>query len=404
MYDAIIVGARCAGAPTAMLLARQGYRVLVVDRATFPSDTFRCHGIMHPGIVRLRRWGLLDRVIASNCPPVTQVTQDLGDFALTGRLPVVDGVTALYAPRRKVLDYLLVQAASAAGAEVREGFSVQELIWERGAVVGIRGRAAGGALVEERAPIVVGADGLHSLVARSVQAPTYDEQPMLTWAYYSYWSGVSVPGLEVYRQDDMLLLSFPTNDNLVCVALQGPMASFGGFRRDVEGNFERTLARFPALGDRVRAGRRAERYQGTADLPNFFRKPYGPGWALVGDAGYHKDPVTANGISDAFRDAELLTEAIDAGLAGRQPLAAALAGYEATRNALAAPFYRAAIQMATFGPLPAEMLQLRAALRPSPADTDQFFGVALGAVAAGEFFAPANMGRIMSAGRQPVLV
>jgi flavin-dependent dehydrogenase len=396
MYDAIVIGARVAGSPTAMLLARQGYRVLLLDRTTFPSDTFRSHGVLFPGVRALRQWGLLGPVLASNAPMISNLMQDMGDFPLRGTVPTVDGIAGLVAPRRKVLDNILVEAAVAAGAELREGFSVQELLWEGDRVVGIRGHQHGGATVNEYAPIVVGADGQYSLVARSVGAPTYNEHPIMTCSYYSYWDGIAMDTFEFYRQDDVVMLTFPTNDGLTCVAIQAPPEQFPVFRADIEGTFARTLARFPELEARVRSGRRAERYQGTGDLPNFFRKPYGPGWALVGDAGYHKDPITGQGISDAFRDATLLSGAIDASLSGRQPLDEALAAYETQRNMLAYPGYQANIQAATFGPLPMEMLALRAALRDNPADTSQFFGALMGAVSPAVFFAPENIGRIMS--------
>ncbi len=396
MYDAIVVGARCAGSPTAMLLARKGYRVLVVDRATFPSDTFRNHVLLYPAVRQLQRWGLLDRIAATNSPPIRLFTQDMGDFPLTGNVLETDGIDALYGPRRKYLDKILVDAAVEAGAEVREGFSVQDLLRTAGRVTGIRGRTAAGTIVTEQARIVIGADGLHSIVARQVGAPTYNERPVLTWAYYSYWSDVSMPGAEFYRHDDEAMLAFPTNDGLTCVAAFGPIEDFSKIRLDIEGNFERMLDAFPAFTERVRGGRRMERFLGTADLPNFFRKPHGPGWALVGDAGAHRDPVTGTGISEAFRDAELLADAIDAGLSGAQPLDAALAAYEATRNAMAGPGYEATIQAATFGPLPAELLQLRAALDGNQADTDRFIGVLTGSVSGAEFYAPENIGRIMS--------
>jgi flavin-dependent dehydrogenase len=398
MYDVIIVGARCAGSPTAMLLARKGYRVLMVDRLTFPSDTFRNHMLLPPALVRLQRWGLLDEVAATNCPPITQMTMHMGDFPLTGRALLPNGIAGLYGPRRKYLDQILARAAVAAGAELREGFSVRELLWDEDRVVGIRGETTSGASVAERARIVVGADGLHSYVARAVGAPAYRTVPTLTWAYYSYWSDVPLSGAMFYRQDDIAMLGFPTNDGLSCVAAFGPIEGFAAFRQDIEGNFERTLDRFPVFAG-VRDGRRAERWLGTADLPNMFRKPYGAGWALVGDAGYHKDPVTANGISDAFRDAELLAEAIDAGFSGRQRLHEALAAYEQQRNEVALPLYEAACQGATFGPLPPDLLALRAALRGNQADTDRFFGVLFQTVSPAEFFAPQNIARIMQGGQ-----
>lgn len=192
MYDAIVVGARCAGSPTAMLLARKGYRVLLVDKARFPSDVLSVHYIHQPGGARLKRWGLLDQVVASNCPPVRRQRLDFGPVVLEAAPPPVDGVADGYAPRRTVLDKILIDAAAAAGAEVRERFTVDGLIVDGDRVTGVRGHAAGGATVTEEARIVVGADGLHSRVARIVGAPAYEVRPALTCAYYAYWDGVPV--------------------------------------------------------------------------------------------------------------------------------------------------------------------------------------------------------------------
>jgi flavin-dependent dehydrogenase len=362
-YDAIVVGARCAGSPAAMLLARRGYRVLLVDRFTFPSDSMRAHFIHQEGVASLQRWGLLEQVRESNCPPVGRITLDLGDFPLTFPFDLVDGLDGNYAPRRFILDKILVDGAVAAGAELREGFAVHELLYEDGRVTGIRGRSHGGAMVDERAGIVVGADGLHSVVARSVQAPTYHDRGVLSFGYYSYFSGVQLTDIEGIFLPDRLFLAFPTNDHLTLVAMQAPIAGFKTFRADIEGNFYHHLNDAPLLAERVRAGRREERWQGTADLPNGFRKPYGPGWALVGDAGYHKDPVTAQGISDAFRDAELLALAIDDGMSGRRPLDDALADYEQRRNTAALSMYVETCERAAFQPFPSEVFEQRAAMR-----------------------------------------
>jgi flavin-dependent dehydrogenase len=363
MYDAIVIGARCAGSPTAMLLARKGYRVLMLDRAAFPSDTFRNHFLQRPAVVQLHRWGLLDHVAASNCPPIHTATTDFGDFPLCEPFDAGDGVDAHYAPRRFVLDKILVDAAVSAGAELRECFTVQELLRDDGRVVGIRGSANGGTSVTEHARIVIGADGAHSIVAKEVQAPRYHERPAYTFGYYSYFSDVPLDGIEVWRLPASISINFPTNDGLSLVALQAPVAGFHAFRADIEANFFRVLDRIPAFAARVRAGRRAERWYGTADTANFFRKPFGPGWALVGDAGYHKDPILAHGISDAFRDAELLANAIDAGFAGRAPLTEALTSYEDTRNATALAGYEANCALASFAPLPPEFFERRAASR-----------------------------------------
>lgn len=395
MYDAIVVGARCAGSPTAMLLARRGYQVLLVDRATFPSDTMSTHFIHPPGIAQLKRWGLLDRVAASNCPPFLTMSLDFGSFVLTGSPPPTDGVAEHYCPRRTVLDEILVGAAVEAGAELREGFSVQEILMEGERVRGIRGRSIDGATVKEEARIVVGADGMRSLVARAVEAPEYNAKPTLACAYYTYWSGVPVKEAEIYPRDRWMIIAFPTNDDLVGTFMEWPREEFHSVRTDIEGNFLKKLDSAPGLAERIRSGKREANFVGTGVLPNFFRKPYGTGWALVGDAGYHKDPYMALGITDAFRDAELLADAIDGGFSGHRPLEEALADYEQQRNAAAMPTYEFNCQLASLQPRPPEMQQLFAALRENQAETDRFVGAVEGTVPIPEFFAPENIQRIV---------
>jgi flavin-dependent dehydrogenase len=398
MYDVIVVGARCAGSPTAMLLARKGYRVLLVDRATFPSDTISTHIVWQPGVAQLERWGLLDKVVGSGCPPIRTMTIDFGDVALTGQPPPWDGVAEAYGPRRTVLDKILVDAAAAAGAEVREGFAVTEVAQDGDRVTGVRGRQRGGADVAEEARLVVGADGLHSIVARAVQAPEYDARPTLACWYYAYWSGVSLDGVTFAARDGRAIGLMPTNDGLVCVPVAVAARDFPSFRTDFEANYLATIELAPPIAERVRAGRREEEFRAMSDVPNLFRRPYGPGWALVGDAGYHKDPINAQGISDAFRDAELLTEAIDDGLGGRRPLEEALAEYERHRNEAVQPMYELNCQLAALEPPPPPMQALFAALRGNQADTDRFLGTITGTVPIPELFAPANMRRIVAGG------
>src|SRR5690348_4861746 len=199
MYDAIVVGARCAGAPTAMLLARAGHRVLLVDRATFPCDIMSTHYIHQPGVARLARWNLLDALLGTNCPPIERIRLDAGPLALEG-VPVPAGDTAIaLCPRRMLLDKILFDAAARAGAEVRDGFMVDALSWEDGRVSGIRGRDLRGAKqLHERARIVIGADGPWSSVARAVDPPQYDTLPAMTCGYYSYFSGVRVSACEIH--------------------------------------------------------------------------------------------------------------------------------------------------------------------------------------------------------------
>ncbi len=400
MYDAIVIGARCAGSPTAMLLARKGYRVLLVDKAGFPSNHMSTHWIQQSGVARLARWGLQERLAATGCPPITSITMNLGPFAVRGTPPPAGDVAEAYCPRRTVLDKLLVDAAVEAGVELREHFSVQDLVWDGDRVSGIIGRSAAGTTLTEQARIVIGADGIHSLVARKAEAATYHTRPTFQCAYYSYWSGVPVDGVEFYPREYRGWGALPTHEGLTCIIVGWPRDEFHAFRADIEGNFLKTLELAPAFAERVRQGKREERFTGTAEMPNFFRKPYGLGWALVGDAGYHKDSITAQGISDAFRDAELLAEAVDAGLSGKRHIEEAMAEYEAQRNEAALPVYEFTCQLAALEPPPPEMQQLFAALRGNPEQTNRFFGTFAGTVSVAEFFAPENIGRILGTAAQ----
>src|SRR5579884_197979 len=392
MYDAIIVGARAAGSPTAMLLARKGHRVLLVDRASFPSDTLSTHYIHQPGIARLRRWALLDRLVDTGCPPVSAMTFDVGPFALSSAPPPSDGVGEGYCPRRTVLDSLLLEAASEAGAEVRIGVAVDELLFADGEVAGVRVAGA-----EERARVVIGADGRNSFVARAVQAPEYDARQGRTCAYYSYWAGVQGEGAELYPRDGRMIISGPTNDGLQIVVAFWPREEFKTVRAHVERSFLDAVALATSLAERLAAGERADRFYGIGELPFWYRKPFGPGWALVGDAGYHKDPITAQGITDAFRDAELLADALDQGFGGGRPLDEALGEYERIRNEETRGLYELTYELASLAPPPPEQQALFGALRENETETGRFFGVIAGTVRPDEFFAPDNLARIVGA-------
>src|SRR5439155_1299411 len=213
-YDASVVGARCAGSPTAMLLARKGYNVLVVDRATFPSDTMSTHIVHPPGVAALREWGLLGRPTATGCPPIDTYAFDFGPFSIFGGPGTADSPIS-YCPRRTVLDKLLVDGASEAGAEVREGFTVEDVVVEEGRVTGVRGHAKGGKTVTEQANVFIGADGRSSLVARTVRPEQYNEKPQILCGYYSYWSGLPMDGrFEVFIRPDRGWGVAPTHDDL----------------------------------------------------------------------------------------------------------------------------------------------------------------------------------------------
>ena len=398
MYDVIVVGARCAGSPTAMLLARKGYRVLLVDRATFPSDTISTHIVWPHGAEILDRWGLLDRLAATGCPPIArQMLFDVGPFALRGGVPGVNGGRGGYCPRRTVLDKLLVDAAAEAGVEVREGFTVEGLVWEDERVTGIRGRTRGGNGGQERAAIVIGADGTHSLVAKEVRAAAYDAIPPLATFYYSYFSGFDADDVEQYSRDYQGAACFPTHDGLTLIIAVWPSARFHEIRSDIEGHVRQVHASMPSVADRLSRARREERWVGTAGVANYFRMPYGPGWALVGDAAYAKDPLTAQGISDAFIDAEGLAEAIDAGLSGRRALTDTLGDHHAARDRRVKPMYDFTCELARLEPPPPQMQQLFAALSTNREATGQFYAALTGAAPLASFMNPGNITRIIEA-------
>src|SRR5262249_25225749 len=347
--------------------------------------------------MQLHRWGLLDDIVRSGCPPVTKVTTDFGDFPLTGTNLFRDGVALGYGPRRGTLDAILIEAATAAGAEFRDGFSVDEYLFDGAAVAGIRGRShESGSQISERARIIVGADGRNSPLARAVGAAVYEATLPLTCWYFSYWSGVALEGLEIYLRDRNVAFVFPTNDGLAAVFIAWQISEFARVRQNIAASFMNVLERVPELEQRIRSGRREERFYGTADLPTFFRKPYGPGWALVGDAGHHKDPYLALGICDAVRDAELLASAIDEGLSGRQRLEDALADYEHKRDAAAMELFQENLNRAKFEPVPRDLLAIRAAIRGDQEATNKFFMAQDGMVPREEFFNPDNLQRLIT--------
>lgn len=397
-YDAIVVGARCAGSPTAMLLARAGHRVLLVDRATFPSDTVSTHVIHAPGVAALGRWGLRDALAATGCPPIRRYSFDFGPFTIAGSPRPVDGVDEAFCPRRTVLDTMLVHAAADAGVEVRERFTVDEILVEDGAVVGVRGTDARGTSVTERARVVVGADGRHSSVAKAVRPEQYNEKPAVGPAFYSYWSGVGSSGFEAYVRDGCGMAAFPTHDDLTLVIVGMSEEEHTAARRDVEGTVLRMLDHAPALADRVRSGTREERFHAASDLAGYFRTPYGPGWALVGDAGYHLHPITAQGITDAFLDAERLSTALDRAFSDADTYEHAMAGYQAQRDEHVMAMYEMTFDFAQVDqPPPPEMQQLLAAVAGDPRAMDDFVSVQAGTMPIPEFFDPENVGRIMAA-------
>ena len=347
-FDAIVVGARPAGAATAMLLARRGHRVLVLDRARRGSDTLSTHALMRAGVLQLDRWGLLDRVVAAGTPPIGRVSFRYGD-----RHVPVDLSEPLYAPRRTVLDPIIVDAAEQAGAQVHFGVRVEHLLTDAtGRVRGVRATGRSGHPVDLTASVTIGADGMRSLVAREVDAPVTVQGRAASSFIYGYVEGLRTDhdGIEWLYGPRVSAGLIPTNDGRHCVFVGAPARRFADeLRFDLDAAFARVLAEVSTeAARRVAAADRVGHLRGFPGTPGWLRRPYGDGWALVGDAGYFKDPQTAHGLADALRDAELLARALHDTASGRRSFEDALHGYTRIRDELSQALFDASDIIARF--------------------------------------------------------
>jgi flavin-dependent dehydrogenase len=352
-HDVVIVGARCAGAATALLLARRGLDVLVLDRARPGSDTLSTHALMRGGAVQLRRWGLLDRIAAAGTPPIRRTRFHYGDGPHTETTTVsikpAGGVDALYAPRRTVLDRILVEAAMAAGAQVRFGFDVTGVERDRtGRVVGVSGRDRHGDEMRAHGWLTVGADGIRSVVARDVGAANIRTGTGSGAIIYGYWSGLDVTGYEWFYRPGGSAGLIPTNDGEVCVFAGVSTARFQGeVAGDLRSGYLRLLKEVTGADARLGDAVPPSRLRAHPGRPGYSRRPFGPGWALVGDAGHYLDPLSTHGMTDALRDAHLLSQAVAAVLRGEDEVAS-YAGYQARRDRIAGPIFSAVDQLAGY--------------------------------------------------------
>jgi 2-polyprenyl-6-methoxyphenol hydroxylase-like FAD-dependent oxidoreductase len=347
-YDAIVVGARCAGAATAMLLARQGLDVLVVDRADLPSDTLSTHSIARGGVVQLNRWGVLDDVLASGAPPIRRVSFVFADGEIVREIKDKAGVDHLLAPRRHILDDIVLSAAIEAGAAVETGVSVTGTPTDAtGRVTGVTLRDRDGRHRELRARLVVGADGIRSRIARSVGAQVLEQGPPSSSLSYTYVARPDWDGFEFHIGDGTFAGVFPTHHGEANVWF----CSRGSIARGAAELVDMVRSTSPSLAERIDTGRITAPVRSAAALPSHVLEAAGPGWALVGDAGYHRDPITGHGITDAFRDAELLARYAGAALRGDRPDAEALRAYATERRCLLAPIFEVTNQLSLFPPI-----------------------------------------------------
>ncbi|MFE7718123.1 NAD(P)/FAD-dependent oxidoreductase [Nocardia rhizosphaerihabitans] len=404
MYDVIVVGTRVAGSPLAMLLARQGYRVLAVDRATFPSDTPSTHYIHQAGLGFLKSWGLLDAVVATGCPPIRHLNFTYTDIEIPGMAdPSADGIDAVYCPRRTVLDKILVDAAGESGAEVIEGFTVTGLLRDGDRVAGIRGRVGEGPEQEFRAKLVVGADGSNSIVAKEVGAATYEGSAAACFVYYSYYEGVDWGMHHRTGFGEQQFASWPTNDGLALVAVMRKRDRFRDFRTDPDAGVQEIVDQIdPEIGARLRdTGKRVEPFRPMLYPDNYRRQSFGPGWALVGDAGYHKDPFTGWGITDAFKYSQLLADLVHESLSGARPFEETMPEYQRERDAQSASTYELTQSISELTLTPYYDSVFRAASL-SPHYSKKFFGLIAGLYPPDKFFGEAELSALYEEVNFPV--
>ena len=312
-FDVVIVGARCAGSPLATMLARRGLRVCLLDRSVFPSETLSTHVIQPSGVAILDRLGMLDTIVAAGAVPLTRFTFVAED----ARIDTTFEAEAFGGPalciRRVALDHLLVEAAAAAGAEVRTDTAATALLREDGRVTGVETKQG-----QLGARLVVGADGRTSTVANAVGASEYNVAPpsrMFAWAYFE---GVHNPEgrLRLGALGELTFVASPTDAGLYMAAVCPPLEIKDAFLADREANFMAGLDTWPELADLLSGAARVGPVRVLASWHGYFREAVGPGWVLLGDAGHFKDPSPAQGIADALRQAERLADSIAAGLNG----------------------------------------------------------------------------------------
>lgn len=344
-YDVLIVGARCAGAATAMLLAQRGLKVLAIDRGAYGADTLSTHALMRGGVLQLHRWGVLPRLVAAGTPAIPGTAFHYGDAVTEIAIKPAHGIGALYAPRRTILDRALVDVARDAGAEVRHGHGLAELSLDRcGRVRGATVRGMDGRCAEVFADLVIGADGAGSTVARLVAAPALRVGTHASAVIYGHWSGLPGTGYRWYYREGLSAGIVPTNGGQHCVFVAMPPGRYRGEARlGLGSGYHRMLGEIsPALAASVASSRLGARLTAFPGRKGFLKQAFGPGWALVGDAGYFKDPLTAHGITDALRDAELLATA------AAQGSDSAFAAYAAIRDDLSGPLFEATDAIASF--------------------------------------------------------
>ena len=334
--DAVVVGSRCAGAAAAIALARRGRTVVTLDSASFPSDTLSTHLLFPNHWAELERLGARHRVLALDPPLHTHGGLAAPGVEVVGAYSPYEGLNVGSCVRRPGLDLALVDTARDAGAEVRERVRVTDLITApSGRVTGVHFTTRDGTTGSINAKLVIGADGRRSTIARLVGATEHHSWPnqrMMAFAYYEDTHDDERQLAMQWRDVDDLVTVFPCDGGQLIALLMPPVHRAAEFRTDADAAFDAVVGRIPAFAERLRGCTRLGKIRTSISHPSYFRHSHGPGWALTGDAGHFKDPVTAQGIRDALRFGRLLGEAVAPHLDDERALDAALAAWEDDRD------------------------------------------------------------------------
>ena len=384
-FDAIVIGGSASGAPTAMLLARAGLKVLLVEKRTFPRDTLSTHFIWPRGVSYLNRWGLAARV-CDKSPTFTDLELSVEDISLKGSVPLADlearfqqlhgdtiGVTnRCCGPRRYFLDQVLLDAAKDAGVDVREGVTFTQPLVEDGAVKGIEAVRTNGATLSAKSQLVIGADGRFSPFARQVGARTLVLREQSTFAYWGYFSDVKKIKQAIYKKGRLGVAMFPTSDGAQMALAYGPTDWWNAFRTKAEENFFKVFAFCaPEFEEALRAANRVERFKACSSMPAFQREVWGKNWVLLGDAAGFHDQVTAMGQTHAFRDAQLLVDCVSEAFSGESTMDEALACYAARRAEDYNDYFEFSCRTAEMNPLSAQELGFFYAIRNNQQQIEQ---------------------------------
>jgi 2-polyprenyl-6-methoxyphenol hydroxylase-like FAD-dependent oxidoreductase len=396
MYDVTIVGGRVSGSALALDLARAGLSVLVLDRAHFPSDTLSTHQLQVPGVARLAELGVLDRVLASGAPPTRRIRFHAAGVVIDAPTPTVGGIDYMFSPRRTVLDTVLVEAAREAGAEVREGTSVEALLRDDiGRVSGVRTLdRSSGREADVRSRLVVGADGRRSTVARLVGAREYDPRPAATVASYAYWDDFPFDGGEMHSGAGWVAAAWPTNDRQMLTYVARPNADWDLVRHDPEAALLDVLDRAGTLGKRAREARRAGPVRSTNDTAATHRDPGGPGWLLVGDAGLVIDPITGLGMSHGLADAARAAGTVRSLLGGGSETRT-LRAHRKDRDAATGAAYSFTAGLTALRGASSAEERLFEAIAADPASGTRFLAAIAGAEPTNRFFSPPHLIRLV---------